>query len=715
MNLKLILVFLILFFLIGFFLGVSLDLIFFSIILFILFTFFKASAFLFTVNSDKKISFFDSVKLFFICDFIEFISFTGKIGSDIVKVYFLKKIFGLKQSISLVLLFRLITFISTLIFFIFLLNYFFGILIFIIIFLFLLKIKRELSLSLTLNILSDATRVALFALIFSIFGIIINNQILLYLLVANTLGRLITFTPHGLGIQEFIFSLGFYSNLGLIDFAKANFVVRAFTIVPSIFLGFIFTSKGLIKKIKNFSKSKSLIKINLIKNYFSFKKLDFLIILFIICLVFLSFLSFEFNLLFKLLFVGTISGLSNSKIILFLLITLVFFILSKSNFMTKKVNNNLIFLLIILLSFLSLFSLLFFYHYNSLPFSELGLIYSNSSDTFTFNSPFHYHSFKPAMFPFTNQSIGFFDTGPEFYSFLPSWFILVYLLGFFIFLILFLFLIKKFLSFSLTVRKEKLIFFIAGFFMFSNGIFDGGIFNHLFITGLILLLIALKDNFFIFNLKKTEFSLTFIFGIIGNIFENFLLFLSNLAFFNSLNNFFNKKGLQKLLWLFLVILIVFLSIYGGRREIDTFNMFSAPLSKGELLIAFPEYINTSNLEIFDNSSFFPMVVYFSKKDQSMKDIFKRKDNEKVVYYVFKWKRLAEHLRKDSTLFLYTSEEIPFNYSSNFSKLLKNIKIEKISDNHYSVSFSYSVFIKDYKKIFVEYFKSQGLKNFILFE
>lgn len=245
---------LVLFFIFGFVLNVPIYLSFICFIFFILFFVSKTISF-FVVLPKKKFSFIEILSVFFISDFIELVTFTGKIGADASKIFFLKKKASLKELIKSIAIFRTSTFVSTGLIILILINYwFFGLVLFLVLLYF--SKFREISVSIFFNLISDIFRVMLFAFLLIQFNVSVDNFILLGFLGASIFARLFFFIPQGLIVQDSAIGLLLTRILSVSEIVQINVILRFFTIIPSAILGGLIISDKSINKIREFIKKK---------------------------------------------------------------------------------------------------------------------------------------------------------------------------------------------------------------------------------------------------------------------------------------------------------------------------------------------------------------------------------------------------------------------------------------------------------------------------
>jgi hypothetical protein len=220
-----------------------------AFVMFILFYLLKAIS-LYIISSDYiKFDFLKSLKLFFISDFVEVITFSGKIGADASKIYFLKKETSTKNSLKIISLFRISVIISFVLTLLFLINQYIFFLIFILLCI-LGYFKKKLVISLIANIFADFVRVFLFAFLIFQFGVISNQYILIGFLGAGLLSRVINIIPHGFGISEITLGIILFNSLSAIDIATILLILRTVTVIPSTIIGGILSSKEIIKRIR---------------------------------------------------------------------------------------------------------------------------------------------------------------------------------------------------------------------------------------------------------------------------------------------------------------------------------------------------------------------------------------------------------------------------------------------------------------------------------
>lgn len=238
----------------GFVLNVS---IIFSLIAFVLFIVFfglKTLSF-FVVLPKEKFSIIEVLGVFFISDFVEIVTLSGKIGSDASKLFFLRKKASLKQLITSIALFRIATFISTGLIILFFINYTFLFLLTAFPLLYFTRF-RNIIISTFLNLISDFCRVLLFVLLLTNFGIIADNYLILGFLGASIFARLFFFIPQGLVVQDSAIGLLLSKILTLNEIVSVNVILRFFTIIPSAILGALILSNKTFDKIKDLIKNK---------------------------------------------------------------------------------------------------------------------------------------------------------------------------------------------------------------------------------------------------------------------------------------------------------------------------------------------------------------------------------------------------------------------------------------------------------------------------
>ncbi|HNV01464.1 MAG TPA: hypothetical protein PKK60_03485 [archaeon] len=246
-----------LFIIFGFFLSVPLYL---SITCFVFFgLFFVSKTIAFFVVLPKKFSFIEILGIFFISDFIEIVTLTGKIGADASKVFFLKKKSSLKELIKSIAIFRTSTFISSGLIILILINYWFLVLIISLILLYFTRFKLFV-ISIFFNLLSDIFRVILFAFLLIQFSVPVDNFILLGFLGASIFARLFFFIPQGLVVQDSAIGVLLTKILSVSEIVQINVILRFFTIIPSAILGGLIVSDKSINKIKYFIKKRKVLK-----------------------------------------------------------------------------------------------------------------------------------------------------------------------------------------------------------------------------------------------------------------------------------------------------------------------------------------------------------------------------------------------------------------------------------------------------------------------
>ncbi|NMA44562.1 MAG: hypothetical protein GX950_02015 [Candidatus Diapherotrites archaeon] len=244
---------LLMFFVFGFVLSVPIYLSFVCFVFFVLF--FVSKTISFFVVLPKKFSFIEVLGVFFISDFVELITFTGKIGADTAKVFFFKKKVSLKQLIKSIAIFRTAIFVSTGLIILILINFWFVGLVLFLILLYFSKF-REVSVSVFFNLISDIFRVTLFAFLLIQFNVPINNFVLLGFLGASIFARLFFFIPQGLIVQDSAIGVLLTKILSVGEIVQINIILRFFTIIPSAILGGLIVSDKSIKKIKNLIKKR---------------------------------------------------------------------------------------------------------------------------------------------------------------------------------------------------------------------------------------------------------------------------------------------------------------------------------------------------------------------------------------------------------------------------------------------------------------------------
>ncbi len=224
------------------------------LMLFILYYFLKALAFkeIFSHNT-INVSFIYSLKSFFISDFVELISFTGKIGADATKYFLYKKQVNSKKLISIILSFRLISTISLIATIFLLINQlFFLVFIIALFFLFLyLNSKNNLTnfhlfFAFFLNFLCELIKISVLFLTAFIFKIPLTSFLALVFLISKIIG-LISLLPFGFGVQDF--SLSFYLKqfLSINELVSFNLLLRLVSVIPSAIIGWLIISFKLIK------------------------------------------------------------------------------------------------------------------------------------------------------------------------------------------------------------------------------------------------------------------------------------------------------------------------------------------------------------------------------------------------------------------------------------------------------------------------------------
>jgi hypothetical protein len=192
----------------------------------------------------------EGLNLFFISDFVELITFSGKIGSDAAKAFFLNEKFSLKEIAIAVGIFRVATIISLVAMVIAVINPF-SIFLTLSVLVILFFVFRKLALSSFCNIVSDFFRIGLFAVIIFAFNIPITQELILFFLGANTISRIIFILPHGLLLQDSLLGLALQSVASLPEIVLINTILRTFTFVPAAGIGGLLVSKKVLEKIKN--------------------------------------------------------------------------------------------------------------------------------------------------------------------------------------------------------------------------------------------------------------------------------------------------------------------------------------------------------------------------------------------------------------------------------------------------------------------------------
>jgi len=246
----------------AFFFNLSISFVVAAFFVFLVFYALKSFAFSFICSSEKKpFSFFESVRIFFISDFVELITFSGKLGADAAKVFFLKKKFGWKGSLWFVFLFRLSVFVSFIFSVLFFIDFSFFV-VFLVLLLFAGFWLKRFVVSCFFNLAADFCRIILFALLLFEFNLPVSREILLAFLFAGFFGRVFSFIPHGLIIQDIILGSAVLEKASVVNSFLINLVLRCVSVVPSIIIGAFLISKDVLDKIKSIMQRKKPLSFN---------------------------------------------------------------------------------------------------------------------------------------------------------------------------------------------------------------------------------------------------------------------------------------------------------------------------------------------------------------------------------------------------------------------------------------------------------------------
>jgi hypothetical protein len=224
-----------------------------SAVLFVVFYLFKGVAFSKFIKN-KEIGYLKGMEIFFISDAVEAVSFTGKIGSDASKIILIRKILGLKSSVTKTISFRIITIITTLFALLILVNVFLGLGLAVITISILFFINPKYFDCFLFNFASELARICLIVIILFEFHVSVTAFILFAIILGQAIGRLIAPLPHGLGVQEAAIGGALFGAVSAIGIAEIIIILRLVTVVPSIIIGIGLGYKhilGLAKHIQN--------------------------------------------------------------------------------------------------------------------------------------------------------------------------------------------------------------------------------------------------------------------------------------------------------------------------------------------------------------------------------------------------------------------------------------------------------------------------------
>jgi len=454
---------------------------------------------------------------------------------------------------------------------------------------------------------------------------------------------------------------------------------------------------------------------------------------------------------------GFFNGYSTSKFIYFifllvLLITIPTYnkIKNKNYFKNFNKNKNLdkklvaIFLILITLSTISTIS---FQSQNKFtPFTLAYIIYDDDFEVFTGTSITHSHTFKPVIGLVTNfLTKGEFDVAQSIPVFMPNWINLIYFIGL-ILLILFIYLA---IIYSHNFFLEKNIdyfgswIFIASFYLVSKTIVDGGILTVEFLVGSVFFIWIIL--FYKKNYSKRYFILltSFVFLIdflvryflvsnsgttlnniqIVNLVIKGIVTVSGLFFFivsiGAIIYFLTeKKSNKKILGVILLVIIGFISFtfafneLGIEKAINQNDLYLInEIIPAKTTIAFVDYAIDPNIDLEIISKNNELVFAKLKEDSSISQLSIWKENIKAKDYIFPW--------KNSCAIPIIEKEIIINTKNELEKIVSKSSIfvlneEKIGETTYKLKILHSKCITDIRGVLVEYLKSRGAKQFIVY-
>jgi hypothetical protein len=443
---------------------------------------------------------------------------------------------------------------------------------------------------------------------------------------------------------------------------------------------------------------------------------------------------------------GFFNGYSTSKFIwfIFILISFVYFFeFLKNKKIIKQCKNikiEIFLFLIIILSLLNLFSLFIFLENNNLGVFDLSYVIYDGGSTFTGTSISHNHTFKPILWPLSIFNLNGFDLGLEIVSFMPQWFNIIYFIGPFLFICLF---ISSFCFIKNKIPKKdysKLWLFISSFFLISKSIIDGGIFNIEFFVGISILIYLIINNKTNNNfLLKLKLFLSFL--IIDILFR--YLIVSNVEIINFEQFIYlSLKSITTFIGLYFVIFIIYFILKNIRKNNKLIKILPAGIILFLIIssaFSFFEVAKAVNLEDYETVNekienqqkiaFIPYAINDFEKieilnirddlivakvleDTSIRELSIWKSNIKSIDYIYPWNNSCNVPIVQKTINIKTNENFKLN-NYNSSILILNIK--EVNNNTYTMTFLHSTCIDDIRGLIVENLKQIGLNEFIIFE
>lgn len=483
-----------------------------------------------------------------------------------------------------------------------------------------------------------------------------------------------------------------------------------------------------------------------------------IILIFLIIIALLSALIFpNFLFLFAKNSFGFFNGYSASKLIYFIFLLLILTILpiyhkfKNKNYLEKiskikNLNKKIAAIFVILITLSTISTIAFQTHNDFEPFNLAYVIYDDEYEVFTGTSITHNHTFKPVLGVITNLlQKGEYDTAPSIIAFMPDWINIIYFIGIILLLAFIYFAI--FYAHTFFLEKEidyfGLWIFIAGFYLVSKTIVDGGILTAEFLIGSVFFIWIL---FFYKNKhsKKYFIILTFSTLLIDFLIRYSLvntseIILNNTQLFNLI-----IKGIITLTGLlFFVGAIGILVYYLTKEKINKktigvifiilfgFILFSTAFSNlgiekaikendiellNEIIpegttIAFIPYAIDSNAPIEIINSNNELVFAILKEDSSIAQLSIWKRNIKSKDYIYPWKRTCGIPIIETTIKFKTKQTLTTIPKKSSIIILDE---KKINENTYQLRFLHSNCIKDIRAIIVEHLKNRGLKQFIIY-
>lgn len=483
-----------------------------------------------------------------------------------------------------------------------------------------------------------------------------------------------------------------------------------------------------------------------------------IILIFLTIIALLSALIFpNFLFLFAKNSFGFFNGYSASKLIYFIFLLLILTIIptynkfKNKNYLEKiskiKNLNKKIAAIFVILITLSTISTITFQTYNDFePFNLAYVIYDDEVGVFTGTSITHIHTFKPVLGAITNfLPTGEYDVAPSILAFMPGWINIIYFIGIILLLAFIYFAILYAHIFFLEKEIDYfgLWIYVAGFYLVSKTIVDGGILTAEFLIGSVFFIWILffyknkhsKKYFSILTLSILLIDFLIRYSLVNtskiilnnaqlfNLITKGIITLTGLLFFVGAIGILiyyltkektNKKTIR-IIFIILVGFILFstafstLGIEKAIKENDI-ELVNKIIPK-ETTIAFLPYAIDPNAPIEIVNSNNELVFATLKKDSTIAQLSIWKRNIKSKDYIYPW--------KNSCAIPIIEKEIIFNTKNELKKINTESSIfvlneKKIGENTYKLKILHSKCITDIRGVLVEYLKSRGAKQFIVY-